>query len=101
MTESNGSDPLGVREPPPQTAQDVTLRSALIHFQPLEGGGMELVFTPAVPVPGTPHVQFVGVQVRIPFTAEAWERYKRDVANDGVVSRIAIADQLPPEPPTR
>ncbi len=97
----NGSDPLGVREPAPITAQKLELGSALIHYQSLPEGGMELVFTPAVPIPGTEHWQFVGVQVRIPFAAEAWERFKRDVGNDGVVSRVAIAKQLPPEQPSQ
>ena len=87
------------REPPPQTAEMIVLRSALVHYQPTEDGGMELVFTPAVPLPGG--FQFAGAQVRVPFDADGWERFKRDVANDGRVARVAIARELPPEPPAR
>lgn len=33
-------------------------------------------------------------QVVVPFTAEAWENFKRHVAGDGAVSSIAIAKHL-------
>lgn len=98
------------REPPPSPPAFKTIVSALVHFHKLadvvddrgvaHDGGMEVVFTPAAPLPDG-SFQLVSDQVRIPFTADAWTRFKDDVANDGLQappSQIQVARAMPPEP---
>lgn len=73
-------------EVPPATAPvlplEVVLHNSVNWFQRLVGGGMQVKFAPLVQTPAGYVPTTPGYVVE--FSADAWERFKREVAADGV-----------------
>lgn len=72
-------------EVPPLTAPvlplEVVLHNSTTFYQRMIGGGMQLKFAPLVQTPAGYVPTTPGYVVE--FGAEAWERFKREVAADG------------------
>jgi hypothetical protein len=65
---------------------EVVLHNSATFYQRMVGGGMQLKFCPLLPTPQG-HLP-VPPGVTIEFNAEAWERFKREVAVDGEKPRV-------------
>lgn len=84
-------------EIPPVTAptlpHEIILHNSANWYQRLVGGGMALKFCPLVQTPGGWVPTTPGFVVE--FGPEAWERFRAEVAADGVKSRIETHRTLP------
>jgi hypothetical protein len=78
----------------PTLPWEILLPNSATFFQRLPNGGMLLKFTPAVF--GPQGGQIVPPGIVISFSADGWERFKEEVARDGVKPpEIPIARTLP------
>lgn len=73
----------------PTAPWEIVLHNSTTFFQRMVGGGMLLKFLPVVATPEgyVPVPPGVGVE----FSAEAWERFKREVEADGERPRVQVA----------
>ena len=72
---------------------EVSLRNAGWFLEASEAGGMVLKLVPLQPLPDGSQVP-VGMAVEVAFSADGWERFRRDVAA-GERSQIVVAPVLP------
>jgi hypothetical protein len=78
----------------PTFPHETTLNNSHTFFQRTVGGGMLLKFVPLVTLPNgqqlpDPHATCVM------FSPEGWEQFRRQVAADGIESRIVTARSFP------
>lgn len=86
-------------DPPPVMPWDIRFNNSVTHYVRRADGGMVLVFTPGVAAPdGSGRMMVTPPAIGVQFSAEAWERFKREVVADGKTSGITLATSIPPEP---
>lgn len=91
--DNGNADP---REAVPVLPWQIGLNNSVTHYRKRDDGGMVLCFTPGMDAPGGGFAMVPGPQCQIAFSPEAWERFQREVAADGVKSKIAVSRVVPP-----
>lgn len=83
-----------VRSNAPTVPWNIDLVQCVRHFTRLPDGAVVLHFTPAQQLPNG-MAAVMPPQVRVRFSPDQWEMFKREVENDGQVSDIAVAREIP------
>lgn len=87
------------RDPPPPITPHLVVDNSVTSYIRTDDGGTILCFTPIVMLGDQGALQ--PPQIRIEFSPDGWEIFRREVEADGVKSNIQISRGLPPGLPNQ